>query len=1494
MSVHYRFKSALEYDTITFDGLHISIKDLKNAIIQQKRIGKNSDFDLRITNAQTNDVYEDENALIPKNTSLLIARIPVTTPKQKQWEGYGGNDTPPAKLDDGGAIGKTVDLANLDAPEDDKIRAMMSQSTQDYDPSNYVKIRGANQVGPVPQNYRCFKCHQTGHWIKDCTLGQGVEPVEIKKSTGIPQSFMVPVDGPQVPGAMMMANGQYAVPALDLQAYNQKSSGPAPVQEKKPDIPDDLLCSICSDLLADAVMIPCCGNSFCDECVRSVLLDSEDHECPDCHEKDISPATLIPNRFLRKSVANFKNTTGYEKAPTYRAKTRLAREDSFKKDMNSPAEIDSTDKDGLKETRKTIISEADSTEHNKAEVEVSKDAELDPPKTSDNEGPPGVSPKQSPVHKITSKISKGDRGRDRGHRSNKSPKHHRSRSPSPRKMRTRRTSPYVNRNSLDRNGTPLRDDTPPTHNSNYPPPPDVYSRPPGELLPPIGVMSHGVPPMQGLPPVSMPPGAFVAGQPPPFHSTGAPPNFRMPPPGSQIPPYMPPGPYQVPNRPVFDPMGGPPPGNFGPSYSGRMRDYGRRSGRDRTPPGLIDDPLAAFNRILREKDEKRARLQRMSRRTWSRSRSRSRSFSRSPPPMRRRSRSPKRRRSRSRSRSFSISRSRSRSYSPSPRGSPLPPLRRSPPPLQTRRGPPGRFRSPLRSPPLRRRIDRIDFERDYERGSFREKPRSRRSNSRDRFYNDREREYDRVPIRSSRGLPPPCAAPPPQQWGGQRDVYYPEPPASGFQTRFPQQIHHIQPERKYELIAPPGVEQPPIPGLESELPPLNEFDKPQKKLSPRKERHSPREHRDRNKSIPREHEREKDRRDRDRRKDEKRSRSRSKTPEKWRNPSPKSSGTPERPRKRRSSTDSKDDKRKDKDRHRDHSEEDKKKIKDKKKHKDKKDDKKKKKDKRDKHKSKDRKDKKEEFKQIVPKAVEETEETRKKIEEKKKRKGEEELKKQQEERKKEERRLRFIEDEKRKKEEEAKKEASKQKAIEEARQLLENEERQKLEVKIEEKQEQKKIDLYDEVIPTQDLAKEIRSDFKSPEPSANMHQAAEPAESTLELFDSMIQKDIEDGEVTEEQEKFQVAAKDGEEEDPGILELHSDMDIKLDESDILAPFPEKSKWEVDEDGQIQNSPGELRDFSDSKTKVSSEVLKRAENVIFARAINSIRPIEIKKITGERAKFFADEKVVEEAKKVEAPVEKPPRIPIKDRLGRKVDEPDSKIVAQRRSSSPYGRRDRRMEVDKRHDRKRTRGHETNRERDRHRSRSDRSIDKSKKSRKDDKDKQDEKIRERRKRTRSRSPSEDPKKKKKEKEKEKKPKKEKSKKHDTEKKVKDERGEEKHKSTVDKRKVTLDEANFEPDYDLELHEDELSEKDSKKGKEARKTDRSDGESSSSESSSSSSEDERRRKKRRSHKKKKKRDSSSSESESSSQSSDTDKDRKRKKHRKSKKKKKKAKHK
>lgn len=52
--IHYKFKSSLDYNSVTFDGLHLSLGDLKKAITAQKRL-KPGEFDLEITNAQTGD-----------------------------------------------------------------------------------------------------------------------------------------------------------------------------------------------------------------------------------------------------------------------------------------------------------------------------------------------------------------------------------------------------------------------------------------------------------------------------------------------------------------------------------------------------------------------------------------------------------------------------------------------------------------------------------------------------------------------------------------------------------------------------------------------------------------------------------------------------------------------------------------------------------------------------------------------------------------------------------------------------------------------------------------------------------------------------------------------------------------------------------------------------------------------------------------------------------------------------------------------------------------------------------------------------------------------------------------------------------------------------------------------------------------------------------------------------------------------------------------------
>lgn len=144
-------------------------------------------------------------------------------------------------------------------------------------------------MGEVPSNYRCHKCHKPGHWIKNCPMNPpgGKEHhhyksrPESKKMTGIPRSLRD-----------------------NIGSENQEPQQNQFIEEKR-EIPDDLICAICKGIFKDAVMIPCCGSSFCDDCVRTALLESEENECPDCKEKGTSPGSLIPNRFLRNAVVAF-------------------------------------------------------------------------------------------------------------------------------------------------------------------------------------------------------------------------------------------------------------------------------------------------------------------------------------------------------------------------------------------------------------------------------------------------------------------------------------------------------------------------------------------------------------------------------------------------------------------------------------------------------------------------------------------------------------------------------------------------------------------------------------------------------------------------------------------------------------------------------------------------------------------------------------------------------------------------------------------------------------------------------------------------------------------------------------------------------------------------------------------------------------------------------------------------------------------------------------
>ncbi|KAG8034371.1 hypothetical protein G9C98_007447 [Cotesia typhae] len=1384
MSVHYKFKTSLESHIVSFDGLNISVADLKKAIFHQKRFGKNADFDLLITNAETKEDYTDDNILIPKNTSLIVARIPLTVQQKRSW-----NRSEPqsfVNLKDDSNLGHAVDLTRLDGSEEDKIRAMMTQSTQDYDPSNYMKIRGANQSGEVPPKYRCNKCHQPGHWIKNCPLGVNQEPIEIKKSTGIPRSFMVPVEGPSVPGAMMTPTGHYAVPAIDHQAYKEVkkerppfSNDPEPIV-KKPEIPEDLLCNLCKDLLTDAVMIPCCGNSFCDECIRTLLLESEDHQCPDCPEKDISPENLIPSRFLRNAVMNFKNETGYAKQQTYHSiqknvvpknttpdvappveeeKVEVSEVSVPVESKEPPQELVSTEPEQLVISQDTYEAPVDPGINDKLmklEVEsesivhssiIEEDSEVVPPP------PPGTEP-LLPIPSVSSSPEKTsdavadekkdynydyeDDRRPRERRQSFS-KDNRERSGDNRRpesvrsiTKRRSLSPRQSRrNDYSVHNAPVHQPMNPvkgyqniplnnstqynTNTQHY----DTEIRRPDEDPNSGPVMDHQYPPSTAhqapllpyppgedrMPSLQPPPPQGYSQPPPVMQQHNAPPPMSDPYMGHRMPMYPhQQGPHYGPpryTRPQYQQQGYRPsqPRNYnGPPRPIRgMHHLGYRGiqppppglGRNiynGNPPGVIDDPLEAFERMLREKDERDRRLGKGRRRSRSRSRrsytrSRSRSISRrsplpprvsrsrspppkrrstrSPPPLRQRSRTPKRR---SRSASVSISRSRSYSRSQSPRSS----------------------------------ISR-DRERDRERG------REREHRERD-IPNNRERPGYRYPPRNQtahHNIPPlmphlNTGAHPPQpqrSFGGpsqdRKDYYdsynrYSGPPNQRLNSPG-RKTHH----KRIDDVAPPGTE-----GY-YDLPPPG-VDRDRSRVSKERDREHTKETETENRDrIPLSDERVRERDDHPREKDDRDRRifDRNVDQDRSREKDDRNRGTMNRPREERSrEIDDRERRDKDKDRddkyNRDHREDDRqvdKRDYDKERHREDRDrhrfeDKNRPRDRErrerdypaEKDSNRDRYERpvadKKKFQKSSSPYPQKSWNDPKESSPERSRKKDKDYNDKSDEKKKEKK----IKDKKKKKDSEEKEKKKKKKKEKKLTQKeLEKNEASKLFDDTEKVATELNVDQLDLELKSSDVPNinefEEKSLMINPEPPEQIEEDSLLRQEDTELGvnppnpnfkpipelkpdfqNSSIDdhySDIDDKEMKPtDTDEFSVLpnieendANDNEDEinslkSPAATEpketnsekLLSNKDSSAKKSEFLAPMPELSKWERDESTEklddVDTTSSQLSEsFGESKstTEVTRDVLKRAENAIFQKAINAIRPIEIKKISENR-------------------------------------------------------------------------------------------------------------------------------------------------------------------------------------------------------------------------------------------------------------------------------------
>lgn len=312
-SIHYKFSASATFRTITFNGMTISLADLKREIMEKEGL-KPTEIDLTIINAQTSDMYTDPTQQINKNSSVKVQRAPLGR-RPPNTQAY--TVKMPKKEFSLDELKKTSNLAAVEADEEDKIKAMMDQGTLGYDKYEKRRKYAKPNDAPAPSYLRCYKCQGQGHYPNQCPIAKTSEP-KTRPPTGIPRSRFQPAkQGDR--GAKLTADGMYVVTRMENEAYqNPKKERPPflpPIEkeeEVEEELPDELTCRICNDLINDPFKTPCCKTSYCGECIKTRLLENEDSHCPHC-KKELTPMQLVEDRIVKQEAIAFKNRNSYKR-----------------------------------------------------------------------------------------------------------------------------------------------------------------------------------------------------------------------------------------------------------------------------------------------------------------------------------------------------------------------------------------------------------------------------------------------------------------------------------------------------------------------------------------------------------------------------------------------------------------------------------------------------------------------------------------------------------------------------------------------------------------------------------------------------------------------------------------------------------------------------------------------------------------------------------------------------------------------------------------------------------------------------------------------------------------------------------------------------------------------------------------------------------------------------------------------------------------------------
>lgn len=77
--INFRFKNALQQDSVSFDGSVIQVGDIKRLIAVKRGLGPEGAQELTLYDSSTSEELTDEAKLIPRSSLVLVKRAPITS-----------------------------------------------------------------------------------------------------------------------------------------------------------------------------------------------------------------------------------------------------------------------------------------------------------------------------------------------------------------------------------------------------------------------------------------------------------------------------------------------------------------------------------------------------------------------------------------------------------------------------------------------------------------------------------------------------------------------------------------------------------------------------------------------------------------------------------------------------------------------------------------------------------------------------------------------------------------------------------------------------------------------------------------------------------------------------------------------------------------------------------------------------------------------------------------------------------------------------------------------------------------------------------------------------------------------------------------------------------------------------------------------------------------------------------------------------------------------